>query len=567
MRALLCSVALVLLFSVASQAYPGREILKYEQKIPCNKINNCERNWANYPNSTDYIFKRVVPAAGTGLFFVVLSLVICFCCICCRLWACCCDCCKKSFCDCCCGTGGIKTLDPPGDDKTKFSIEETMFVPSSGGARCAYFVVLVVCLLGICIGGGVGSLGVDKVVSGSTGLFDAALNSANTMKGVTKVVQKAMTNIGQSPSSSEMDKAIDNIINKVKDIKKSVTDQSDNSQMGSKIFFALFAVNLLLGVCAYCCKTGCLASIMTLPFGFLLLIVAWLLFAVFYGMGAMLDDTCVQLDMWHTCKGGKKAPAGYCDNLRIDAFIPCPDASAFKSGYTTSYSKVVDLITNYKTLPGMNSKAFTYPNATCVAGKGVGCVLPTSMTKWTENTAWRKTQYAAVGGSCNPTGKKSTAYDASCLTGALPTKCPTNTLGGALTDDACIQKAILTSADVLWGASYVASCNFLTSMATDVTAKEGSCNKLTDGFIYLFAGLGLIGALYFIVIAIGIRGGTVWSSDYYQPEDGEGAQMQETGGATSDQSPPPQQTGVGMDTYTRGEDSKNPRASGNGDFV
>merc|ERR1711959_166591 len=100
-------------------------------------------------------------------------------------------------------------------------------------------------------------------------------------------------------------------------------------------------------------------------------------------------------------------------------------------------------------------------------------------------------------------------------------------MGGSITaptSDACFQKAILTHTDSMLGLSYMASCAYVTDVAINATKKDSSCDKLGDGFIYLFGAHGSIGVLYFFVIIVGIKGKKQWDRHNYADESRDDSQ-------------------------------------------
>jgi hypothetical protein len=496
------SCALALVFATCALASVShdntqRTLLEYKQKITQPDYSE------GYPNTTKYLEKRIVPAGAGGFAMAIIAILIFIIFACCRGWALCCQCCKNKFFDCCCGTG--KATDDPDVGYSKCT-------------RTALFIALLVCAVGLAVGGIVGDQGMNKVVDGAVDLFNDASKSVDQMSAVVKVIQNAGKTLGQNPDTASMNEAISDVRKTVKDKQKDVSDNTDKAKLVSKIFFAVFCVNTILGIGAWLCNKGCPATCMTLN-GFFLCILAWILFAVFYMGGAFLDDTCVQLDMWYKCKMPNTPKGTDCSKLRIDAFLKCPDASSFSEGYTKSLKQASDLIQAYAVDPRFNAATkakFTYPNATCP--NGVDCVNAAAFNNWGANGAWRKKQFVAVGKTtigkkCDPGSKKDTAYSSPCHDTCKETDLSKDP---STLSQACVEKAILTAADVLWGSSYVASCTFLTSIAGSSTADSGSCNKLGDGFVFIFAAFGLIGCLYFIVIIIGIHGSTAWDGEAHQ---------------------------------------------------
>merc|ERR1712054_22474 len=122
--------------------------------------------------------------------------------------------------------------------------------------------------------------------------------------------------------------------------------------------------------------------------------------------------------------------------------------------------------------------------------------------------------YNVVGGDCTiAAGKTGTKMTSACVSACKSTD------NSNPTTDACFQKSVLASADVLF-----------------VTSSSGACNTMGDGFLAMFSAFGLIGAFYFIVVCVGIRGGTSWDKSYYQAEEGTGVSMSDISepGKTSD---------------------------------
>jgi len=254
-------------------------------------------------------------------------------------------------------------------------------------------------------------------------------------------------------------------------------------------------------------KKGCFATILAWT-SMLLLVFAWLFFGIFYGAGAFLDDTCVQLQTWTECNTpATKATAKGCNKLKITEFIKCPDTSVFKKSYDDNVKKTQGLINGYKA--AHDTVKFEDPTAAPYK------LSVTTYNKWDPNRKWRTAQYKLVGGTCKTQVTKSdlkaSAACLACSGAAMATP----------TSDVCMQKSIVLTSDVLWGASYVASCNFMTAIGASVTAKDGACNKLGDGLVLTFAAFGLIGSLYIIVVIVAIRGRGSWDEAHFKSERAE----------------------------------------------
>lgn len=123
--------------------------------------------------------------------------------------------------------------------------------------------------------------------------------------------------------------------------------------------------------------------------------------------------------------------------------------------------------------------------------------------------SWAYGNVSSLYTRCSTTGLTADAYYASCVD-----TCTDTDLTSPSTE-ACHAKAILTAIDVLYTSSYIASCEFLTNVAYNVTqssSADSECDKLGDGFVYLFCAHFLIGVFYICVVCTGIKGNWVWDA-------------------------------------------------------
>lgn len=66
----------------------------------------------------------------------------------------------------------------------------------------------------------------------------------------------------------------------------------------------------------------------------------------------------------------------------------------------------------------------------------------------------------------------------------------------------CLEKAMLTAADAMWQASWLAGCNYLWDASGIIVEAGGSCDTAGDGFIYMFSTTAYSAAINFILILV-----------------------------------------------------------------
>merc|ERR1711939_506035 len=321
LRNLMIMSLAVLAMAMYVSATPTSNRREYKQKVWSDKDESEYMKY--YPDDGNYWTKRIIPAAAVGAFLSIMACLCCWTCVFCRLFACCCDCFKWCCCNFFCGTA-----DP----------EEAGYTFKTRSILFLMYLIACAGLGGSCL---YGHLAVDTVCDGAVALFDDTTNNVNEMGNVFDTMSLAMTAVGVDASNTaDMMTAINNTKESVSKVKKEVDDfckEGGNASNGSKGYFGLFAINVLWVLAAYCCKScRCFAWTATL-IGFGLVFLAWILMTVFLGTGPLLDDTCVQLQLWHTCKGVATAdlPTNPSDpkcsdgTLRLDSFLKCPDTTDF----------------------------------------------------------------------------------------------------------------------------------------------------------------------------------------------------------------------------------------------
>lgn len=79
----------------------------------------------------------------------------------------------------------------------------------------------------------------------------------------------------------------------------------------------------------------------------------------------------------------------------------------------------------------------------------------------------------------------------------------------------CTQQAICTAADGMLSSSFVGSCFYVTDMAKGMLTEDSDgsshCDKAVGGFQLIFAGHGIIGLAYIILLMVGMRGQQQWA--------------------------------------------------------
>merc|ERR1711871_1846490 len=393
MRHFLRVLALAAATATCAMCAPTQDVLQnhrraYSQHIdaPGEKTtgpNGYMQYYPGYQNGStvkEYFDKRIIPGAFVGGVLLCLTLFSFCLCIFCRCSSICCSCCRDTeswfgWCfNCCCGTGDP---DPKG---------------YTARSRSLLFGGVCLCTLVIIAAAAAGHVkGVQEVCGGSVDLFSAANTNVDQMASIMTIMTNAMTALNLNDGASDMTSAINGVKDQVSNLNTKVDNackKGGNVEMGSQIYFAVFAVNTLWALCAYCCKKSCPAVTLTIT-GFILASFAWFLMTAFLGVGQFLDDTCLQLEYWHKCHTlkGVDRPA-YCDDgvtVQLSQTLKCPDKEPFKNKYKQSFDQLKDtLIVNYDNRGW--TPAFANPNTTLNP--------QTTYANFSTNTLYRTTTHA-----------------------------------------------------------------------------------------------------------------------------------------------------------------------------
>jgi len=484
-----CGRMLFVVFISAAIQYSAA----YKQKIPTYKDEYTDGYPGEMNTGNLYFKRRILYAAMFGIVAALITFVAFCLWFCCRCAACLCmdandyegNCCRRGTC--ChifCQTGG--------PNKRGYSRRQ----------RIALWAILVFVTAWVVICSLMGGYGVHQVVDGAEEVFDQAMAAIGTMESMNMMLQDGMTQLAMSFNGTEMDTAISSVKTSVGDVETKVDDNVEEIKYGAYVFYFCFVSNMLLGTFSFLCSSNfaCCGywSMAMAVFGWVLTGLCWLLFAVFYASGAFLDDTCVQLQLWSDCKqlGANTTTLG-CQNLAIQKQISCPDNATFIADYAEVYDNLYSQIVNYQTQFNTGSVQFAEPNIT----------ITTDDINYEKTKVYRDALYlseSTVVSGCKPSG---VSYSSTCVT-----NCSSSNLSSPTTEP-CFQKAILSSADVLLGLSYMATCSYLTDVAFNATKAGSSCDKMGDGFIYQFGSQGAMGILYFLVIFVGVQGFHVWRQE------------------------------------------------------
>lgn len=502
--------------TTAEPSPQGRKILYYQQKLPMFYDSNIN----GYPDGTDYHTDRLMPLSLIFFGFAFIGFLCCCCCITCRSGANSrCGACKGRCCDFLCATGDP---DPNGYES---SFSKNTFV---------VFFVIIILMIACCV---LTSIGLMKLADGGGTFVEDVQVTSSTLNTVTEQATSSMQALGTTVDVTAYTSDINSVLDKVNDITSKYNDNEGWVQgVGYTVIGLLVLIPCLVGAGAYGAMNGSLATCLAV-FSFFFLIIVWCAGGVTIYAGQFTDDTCVQLQLWYSCKTTTLSNQAVCSssNLHIDDWLKCPDTSIFLPGYQASYDKAESLIqtwqTTYTPTPGYN---FTLPNAACTTADTSTCVTRTGGEDFARVAAWRLQQYDAVAAiytQCNRDSNKLTSYglDANCITDC------TGSLNPAV-GAACNAKAVLTAADALWGLSYDMSCSYLTILAGVSTASipwpqtygatapdKHSCQNFVEGFIYMFSSCAVWGTLYFFLVFILIFAWKWWGAqhqaDYYDDKD------------------------------------------------
>jgi hypothetical protein len=129
----------------------------------------------------------------------------------------------------------------------------------------------------------------------------------------------------------------------IKDVKDIISDAKDGVSNVNDIFS--YAVSAFYGICfaltilgfvSWMCGNGCCSMWMgVIGAGFLFL--SWLLFAIFYGLGVFLDDTCVNLSD-HFFLDCMLEPGKTCQRAKLTDMFQCPDITKVSAYYAQAYN-------------------------------------------------------------------------------------------------------------------------------------------------------------------------------------------------------------------------------------
>merc|ERR1719502_373965 len=303
----------------------------YSQKIECFPgLDDCNKDYGDYdPPATDYIKKRLGPGIGLGIVCILICCIVWWFWCCCRCFARCCSCCRMRMCQCCCGAG----VQPEDMKYTRYQRMTILFS-----------LVLAFFLIGV--GGALGYLGGHKTFDGSVDLMDQALSAVTEMENLnTNVAKTAFTALGNFYSGAGTtvnydDASVNEAINDVKkiinDAKDTLNGAKDGFNYGIPGFFGFCLALTLLGFIAWMCGKGCFAMWMGV-IGAGLLFLSWLLFAVFYGVGVFLDDTCVNLSD-HYYLDCMKEPGKTCPRAKLTDFFQCPKITKVSDYYKQAWN-------------------------------------------------------------------------------------------------------------------------------------------------------------------------------------------------------------------------------------
>merc|ERR1711907_171506 len=117
-------------------------------------------------------------------------------------------------------------------------------------------------------------------------------------------------------------------------------------------------------------------------------------------------------------------------------------------------------------------------------------------------------------------GKQPKDYNSSCINSTMCNLGSTYNLfhqaGGVdALDQHCHEKAILTAADAMWQASWLAGCSYLWDASARITEASGPCDKAGDGFIYIFSTIAYAGTHYLIILLVSYLGMHAWDKNNY----------------------------------------------------
>jgi len=302
----------------------------YSQKIDCMPfLDGCADDYGDYdPPATSYLQNRLGPGIGLGFACILLCCIVWYFFCCCRCWAKCCGCCRMALCQCCCGAG--------------IPIEEQRY------SKCQRLSLVGALIFAICLcvcGMGLGIRGGQKTYDGATDLLTQAITSVNQMDDLNKNVAKtgfiALTNFYSTGGDVNYDdaavsEAVTTVRDHINDFKKIMNDNRDFFDYGCYGFYALFILTALIGVLAWICGWGPLSMCVGIT-GAVLFFVVWFLFAIFYGTGVFLDDTCVALSNYYY-KDCMLEPGRTCQKDQLTELFQCPDITTVGPYYANAYN-------------------------------------------------------------------------------------------------------------------------------------------------------------------------------------------------------------------------------------
>jgi hypothetical protein len=347
--------------------------------------------------------------------------------------------------------------------------------------------------------------GTAEVVEGSKKLIVVAEDLVVYLKGLNTMVQHGLAAVGKALTADEIESQNSQIVLIEENINlaKEKIEKADNYQKKYALYFFLFfAALLLLGLSSWALGCGCGSMTMAVPVGFCMLMLSWLLFALFYAVAVTLDDTCTELSRYY-----------YGTSNKITELIKCPNPAEFLTNYQTAFNMLNgDLYVGYDLwhgIHGSNTKINPRTNATCASAvsscealSGWNTTLCeeaclgsnsslTVASQFESNNRFRKYVYDLV---AEPNCSTSTAQWPYLVTSACS---PCTTSLDPPSNDQCFRKSFMVMADSMFAVSYISSCHYLSQVSfASAVASAGACHPLSSGFEWMFICCGLIGSVY-----------------------------------------------------------------------
>jgi len=346
-------------------------------------------------------------------------------------------------------------------------------------------VVLTIAIACVGVGAIIGLEGNSKVATGVDAVSNFGKAFVNEMYSMVKMCVDATALAGGSDDSGSDSLTI---VQKLRDTVISACDlllTSNNARaIAAYVFFGIFFVAPFIGVCAYFCGSGKLACVMT-QLAFLFIVIGWILFALAFVVGVVLDDTCVQAGVYVYNK----------PQSLITKQFDCAAGDSLLEAYGMSYTIFELAASNYSQ---------NYPTQPLPTLQSVGLVANATLDsdKYAKNKALMISLYSNFSIPCGmvTTGNPELCYAAGLAPSTYQSMCAFGS-GSEPTSQRCLQQQMIFGSSGMVGMAYTISCQYLNSLVQQMN--DVICTPMVSGLTRVAAGQFIISFFYIVVITVG----------------------------------------------------------------